>query len=105
MIYKMYCVYDALATTYGEPFVQVNDNAAMRVFAARFANTPEVVRDDMALCYLGEYDVDCGVLIPCEDSADRLCNRFVCHYDDAVATIAKMRGELDPTSSQEGANA
>ena len=104
MICNMYCVYDALATTYGEPFVQVSDNAAMRVFAARFVNTPEVVRDDMALVRLGEYDTDCGVIIPCEDN-DRLCNHYVCNYDEAVSTIAKMRGELDPTTVQEVDNA
>lgn len=92
MIYKMYCIYDACADTYGEPFVQVCDAAAMRAFVARFADAP-IVQPDLTLCRLNDYDSDCGMIV---DRGDNLCHDEMYTYADAVKELAKARGELVP---------
>lgn len=104
MICKIYAIYDLCANTYGEPFVQPCDMSAIRAFAAKFANF-DAVRADMSLFCLGEYDTDFGKLIPHYDDDNRVSNYRMCDYDEAVRIIAQMRGELDPTTSQEVDNA
>lgn len=92
MICKLYCVYDAFADNYGEPFVQVNDSAALRTFVARFANA-ESVQPDLKLCRLNDYDTDLGMIY---DRDDTLCHDDLYTYEDAVKELAKARGELVP---------
>lgn len=92
MICKLYCVYDACAENYGEPFVQVSDSAAIRSFVARFANA-DAVQPDLTLCRLNDYDTDCGLIV---DRGDNSCHDEMCTYADAVKELAKARGELVP---------
>lgn len=93
MIYKMYCIYDACADTYGEPFVQVNDSAAVRAFVARFADAP-AVQSDLTLCRLNDYDTDLGSIV---DRGDNWYHDVLYTYSDAVKELSKARGELVPS--------
>lgn len=92
MICKLYCVYDACADNYGEPFVQVSDSAALRSFVARFADAM-VVQPDLSLCFLNAYDTDSGEIVPRSDS---LGHDMMYSYADAVEELSKARGELVP---------
>lgn len=63
----MFCVYDAKTAVFGTPFVQHNENVALRSFE-RISTDPasdvSMFPDDYHLYKIGEYDDDAGLVDP-----------------------------------------
>lgn len=59
----IYCVRDRLAQTAGAPFLQVNDECAMRYFQAQQARAPEYAAD-MELWHCGVFNILTGAIEP-----------------------------------------
>lgn len=69
---KIFAMYDRVAHTYGEPFVAVKDELAVRRFNYIMSQSP-MVAQDMQLFKLGEFDLETGLIVSSVE--------FVCNYD------------------------
>lgn len=72
----IYAFFDRVSHSYGEPFVAVNKDVAVRRFQYVMSNSP-MVAQDMQLYSLGEFDTDSGVIVPQSE--------FVCNYEKQEA--------------------
>lgn len=68
----IYSFYDKVTHTYGEPFIAVNVESAIRRFNYLMSQSP-MVADDMQLYCLGNLNTDTGVISSCVD--------FVANYE------------------------
>lgn len=75
MTQYVYCIKDKLARQCGMPFVQVNDDCAVRFFRAQVERTP-LYASDWELWRCGTFDVVTGEIVP-----DLVC---LGQYDTAV---------------------
>lgn len=70
---RIYSVKDTLAGEFMAPFASVNDATAQRSFEQSFEKTPEYVRKDFELWYLGNYNSSDGKIffeVPCPRKVD-----------------------------------
>lgn len=72
---KLYCIFDRLAGTFGEPFVAVKDELAIRRFNYVMQNAP-MVSQDCDLYAVALYDPDHGVFPINEKSQPEFILRF-----------------------------
>lgn len=75
MIYGLYSIYDKVTGVYGEPFVAVNKQTAIRRFQYLMSQS-KMVADDCSLYYLGSYNIDTAVI---ESSVEFVVNSEVSH--------------------------
>ena len=61
MIYKIYSVKDAVAGQFSEPRIFMNEGLAVRWFK-NLCEKSEIA-SDLALYYLGEYDLESGAIV------------------------------------------
>lgn len=69
MIYSLYSIFDSVAGAYMQPYLAVNDNVAIRNFAANFAKEGDIMSlnaADFRLVKVGSFDPTNGVIEPCE---------------------------------------
>lgn len=75
----IFCVYDKVAGTYGEPFVARNIGLAVRRFNFVLQNANECA-DDCDLYKLAVYNVETGKVLGLEKP------EFICHFGEGVDT-------------------
>lgn len=64
-MYKLYSIFDRVAGTYGEPFLALKPELAIRRFRYLMDNTPMVASDCDLFC-LGSCDLESGVVVGLE---------------------------------------
>lgn len=69
----MYSFFDRKARTYGEPFLAARKEVAVRRFQYVIGQSP-MVKADMELYVLGEFESDTGEIVPGVD--------FICEYEE-----------------------
>ena len=69
---ELYSIFDRVSHTYSAPVVAENQAVAVRWFNGSMSQNP-IVAPDCQLFKLASFDVESGVLVP--------CNEFVCNYE------------------------
>lgn len=81
MIVGLYAYFDRKAHSYGAPFTAVNTDVAVRQFAGLIQDAgPRLAIFDTELYKVGEFDVDNGVVMPCQVE-------FICDYYKAAELL------------------
>lgn len=70
---KLYALYDRKSAQYGQPIVQTNHETAKRYFNYIMLKAEnDMIKYDMELYCLGDYDPSVGVITPCK--AEFICD-------------------------------
>lgn len=88
---KIYCLYDRKSNTYGTVFTSENNQTAQRYFqflCSMPAN--EMIRDDVELYVLGNYDPKTG-------SITDLCKDFVANfvYEESITEMIRQQTRIE----------